>query len=250
MHKTYKTVIIDDEKNAQNSLIKIIENFCPELEIAGTAENVKSGINLILSEKPDIVFLDIEMPDGSGFDLLKQLPEHNFSLIFATGHNNFAIKAFKFNAVDYILKPVDIQDVINAVNRAVKNLNIYGNQNAIKQLLQSVNSDKPEKLVLKTSENIYIININDIIRCESDGSYTTFFLNNGKKILVSKNLKEYENMLKDKNFIRTHNSHLINLQYAERYSKSEGGVLYLQNGNQIPVSVRKKEAVLFALENF
>ncbi len=246
----YKAVIIDDEQNAQKALINIIDNFCSDIEIVNTAFNVDSGIKLIISENPDIVFLDIEMPDGTGFDLLEKLPARNFSLIFTTGHNDFAVKAFKFNAVDYILKPVDIQEVVNAVKRALSIKEKNDSDIIIRQLLESVKEKEQKKLILKTSEDIYIVNTEDIMRCESDGGYTTFFLKDGNNILVSKNLKEYEKLLKDYNFIRTHNSHLVNLNFVEKYGKTEGGILYLKNGSQIPVSVRKKETVLFALENF
>ncbi len=246
----YKAVIIDDEQNAQKAIINIIENFCSDVEIIGTAFDVKSGIKLIISENPDIVFLDIEMPDGTGFDLLQQLPNYDFSLIFATGHNDFAVKAFKFNAVDYILKPVDIQEVINAVKRALSIKEKSNKDIIIRQLLKSVKEKEHKKLILKTSKDIYIVNTEDIIRCESDGGYTTFFLKDGNNILVSKNLKEYEKLLKDYKFIRTHNSHLVNLNFVEKYGKTHGSILYLKDGSQIPVSVRKKEAVLFALENF
>ncbi len=246
----YKIVIIDDEENARKALAGIIEKFfSEEAVISGTADRVKSGIELIKTVDPDIVFLDIEMPDGTGFDILEKLPEHPFSLVFATGHNDFALKAFKFNAVDYILKPVDIQDVVKATKRAMQMRPVENNERIIQQLLQSVKKRENKKLILKTSEDIHVVNVEDIVRCESDGGYTTFFVEGGKSILVSKNLKEYENILQTYGFMRTHNSHLVNLNFVERYGKSAGGVLYLKDGTQIPVSVRKKEAVLYAVEN-
>lgn len=245
----YKSVIIDDEQNAREALEQILTNFCEDIAIVGKAENIKTGKDLILKTKPDIVFLDIEMPDGTGFDLLEQLPEHNFSLIFATGHNDFALQAFQYNALDYILKPVDIDDVINAVEKA-KKTKPQINEELVKQLLLSVNEKQHKKLILKTSEEIHIITVDDIIRCEAEGGYTTFYLTDRNKILISKNLKEYESILKNNGFIRTHNSHLVNMNYIEKYKKSDGGFLIMKDKTQIPVSLRKKEAVLDALENF
>ncbi len=247
----YKTVVIDDEENARKVSINILENFCNDIVISGTGYDVKSGIQIIRSAKPDIVFLDIEMPDGTGFNLLEQLSksERSFSLIFATGHNDFALKAFKYNAVDYILKPADIQDVILAIEKAKKQINPQINGMLIQQLLSSVKEKETKKLVLKTSDDIYIVNIEDIVRCQAEGGYTTFFIKDGKKILISRNLKEYEAILKSFYFIRTHNSHLVNLNFVEKYRKTEGGCLIMKDKSQIPVSVRKKEAVLQKLKN-
>ncbi|RLD51883.1 MAG: DNA-binding response regulator [Bacteroidetes bacterium] len=245
----FKAAVIDDEANARKNLITIINNYCDDINIVGQAENVKSGQKLILNKKPDIVFLDIEMPDGTGFDLLEKIPKRNFSLIFTTGHNDFALKAFQFNAVDYILKPVDIEDVINAVNKAKQIQKPELSEKIIKQLLISVKEKTNKKIILKTAETVFIVKVEEIIRCESDRGYTTFFIKDGKKIVISKNLKEYELLLKDFNFFRTHNSHLVNLNYVKQFQKTDGGQLIMKDNSKIPVSVRKKEAVLYKLEN-
>jgi two-component system, LytTR family, response regulator len=245
----YKAVLIDDEIKSRNLLKSILENYCSDIFVAGEAKDVKSGTELIRKEKPDIVFLDIEMPDGTGFDLLERVSEHQFFLIFATGHNDFAIKAFKYNAIDYIPKPADIEDVKDAVERIKKTQNLQINEKLVKQLLFSVNEKQKRKLVLKNSDEIHIVDIGDIIRCEAEGGYTTFFLKGGKKIIISKNLKEYEEILKYESFIRTHNSHLVNLCFVEKYRKADGGFLIMNDKSQVPVSIRKKESVLDALEN-
>ena len=245
----YNAVIIDDDKNARNALRNILENFSTEISIVAEGKNVADGVNVIKSAHPDIVFLDIEMPDGTGFDVLKQVRPYDFSLIFVTGHNDFAIKAFKFNALDYILKPADIEDVIAAVEKAKQKQSPKMNEMILSQLLSSMNEQKQKKIILKTSEDIFILNIEDIIRCESDGGYTTFYTKTGQKIMVSKNLKEYESILKNHHFIRTHNSHLVNLNYVSQFRKTDN-MLIMKDSSVIPISVRKKEAVLFALENF
>ncbi len=246
----YKTIIIDDEKNIQNLLKNIISEYCDQLEIIGTAENVKQATELIIKTNPDIVFLDIDMPDGTGFDLLQNLDKRNFSLIFCTAFNEFAIKAFKYNAIDYILKPFDIQDVVSAAKKAVENSSLKQKDSTIKNLLSFYKNEdrKEEKIILKTSANIYIVKINEIYHCQADGSYTTFYTIDNKKITVSKNLKEYETIFNEHNFIRIHQSHLINLNFVDRIHKTGFTSVVMKNGKEIPISIRKKDALLNALE--
>ncbi len=247
----YKIVIIDDEKNIQNSLKHIIEDYAEDVQIAGIAYNVKSGIETINEIKPDIVFLDIEMPDGTGFDLLTQLKNTNFSLIFCTAHDGFAIKAFKYNAIDYVLKPFDIQDVVSAVEKAKKNLNLKHKNTTIDYLLSDFKNpnNKNENLIIKTATDIYVVKISEIYNCESEKGYTTFKFKGDRKITVSKNLKEYEGILKNHNFIKTHQSHLVNISYIDRFHKKDGTYIVLKNGREIPISARKKEAVISVIEN-
>lgn len=245
----YKVILIDDEKKVQDSLNYILENFSKDVEVVGTAYNVETGVEIIKTLQPDIVFLDIEMPDGTGFDLLQQFSKIKFSLIFCTGHNGFAIKAFKYNAIDYVLKPFDIEDVIVAVEKAKENFNLKQKDVTIKQLLEYNGSEKKaEKILLKTSTDVFIVQISDIYNCESEKGYTTFKFEGEKKITVSKNLKEYEDLLKKHNFIKTHQSHLVNLNFVERYIKKNGGYVVMKNGREIPISTRKKESFMFALE--
>lgn len=246
----YKIVIVDDEKNIQDSLRYIVEEFSKDVQVVGIANNVVTGLKTIKQQQPDIVFLDIEMPDGTGFDLLKQLSNRNFSLIFCTGHDGFAIKAFKYNAIDYVLKPFDIEGVMLAVEKAKQNLKLKQKDLTIKHLLEYKKTEtKRENLILKTATDVFIVKINDIYNCESEKGYTTFKFEGDKKITVSKNLKEFEEILKKHDFIKTHQSHLVNMNYVERFHKKDGGYLVLRNGREIPISIRKKENILQVLEN-
>jgi len=242
-----KTVIVDDEKRARESIADMIALYCPKLNIAGVADSVLSGLEVIKTEKPDLVFLDIKMQDGTGFDLLNRIENKNFALIFLTAYDEYAIKAFKFSAVDYLLKPLDPDELILAVNKAVED--IENNKMNISTLIENLNSIKKDnkKIVLKTTDSIHLISINDIIRLESTGNYTKFYLVNQKPIMVSHTLKDYDDILTEYGFFRVHQSHLVNLQHIIRLDKADGGVIVLTNNEQAPISIRKKEAFLKAL---
>lgn len=237
-----KAIIIDDEKNGRSTLISLIKENCPELEIMGEAFNVESGIDLIERVHPDIIFLDIEMPDGTGFDLLSKIDSVDFDVIFVTAYDKYAVKAFQFSAIDYLLKPVSHELLISAIQKLKKNFNVKDLTNKIDALLE--NAKKLEKLVLPTSEGVHIIKIENIIRCSADDYYTVFHLKDGNKITVSKTLKEYANTLEDLNFFRTHQSHLINLEYVDRFVNTDGGYVVMQNGDNIEVSRRRKKLLL------
>lgn len=248
----YKVVLIDDEKMIQKSLKGILDNFVEDVAVVATPMNVAQGVEAIKEHQPDIVFLDIEMPDGTGFDLLKQLPKIDFSLVFCTASNLHAIKAFKYNAIDYILKPFDIKDVVSSVKKAKDSLKMKQQQVSVDQLLSFMqNSKKPkEKLVLKTLSDMFVVPINDIYNCQSDGNYTIFMFKDERKIMVSNNLKSYEPILLQHNFIRVHRSHIININHIDRIQKKEGGTIVLTNGKEIPVSGRRKDAILEAIGEF
>ena len=245
-----KIIIIDDEARARKSIADMLK-FCPQnISLIAEAENVEKGIKAISKHNPDIVLLDINMPDGSGFDLLKKLNKLNFKIIFITAYEEYAIQAFEFSAIDYILKPVDPEKLFDAINKAhklVEQENLSLKLNALFANLEN-SASKNKKLVLKTTESIYIVNTNDIIRCESDAGYTNFYLLNGKKILVSRNLKEFEDMLEDFGFYRIHQSNLINLKYIDHYSKIDGGMVIMKDNSSLPVSRRKKESFLKLLD--
>ncbi|MBI9037232.1 MAG: response regulator transcription factor [Bacteroidales bacterium] len=245
-----KIIIIDDEARTRKSIADILK-FCPQnISLVAEAENVDTGIKAISKYNPDIVLLDINMPDGSGFDLLKKLDKLNFKIIFITAYEEYAVRAFEFSAIDYILKPVDPQKLFDAINKAYKLVeqeNINLKLNALFANLENSASEN-KKLILKTAESIFIVNTNDIIRCESDAGYTNFYLLNGKKILVSRNLKEYEDMLDGFGFYRIHQSNLINLKYIDHYSKTEGGTVVMKDNSSLPVSRRKKESFLKLLD--
>lgn len=246
-----RAIVIDDIETIRKNNIAIIKLACPNISIIGQADSVASGINLIKQLSPDLVFLDVEMPDGTGFDLLQKLKPINFKVIFITGYEDFAIRAFRFSAIDYLLKPLNPEDLTEAVKKVedvmgkeifdIKLSNLFTNLERPKDL---------QKLVLKTADRIYSVNIQDILSCESDKNYTTFNFINAPKLVVSTNLKEYETLLSPYNFFRTHKSHLINMAYFDHFIKTDGGnTIVMKNKINVPLSVRKKEEFLILLEN-
>lgn len=246
---TAKAIIIDDELRARTTLSQMLNMYCPTIEITGQADSVLSGLTLIKQINPDIVFLDIKMPDGTGFDLLNRLEKINFALIFLTAFDEYAVKAFKFSAVDYLLKPIDPDELTAAVDRAIDTLKNKTNQLA--PLIENLKTIRREskKIVLKTAESIYLVSIADIIRCESTGNYTRFFLTDKKAILVSRTLKDYDELLTEYGFYRVHQSHLVNLSHINRLDKADGGVIIMNDGQQVPISTRKKDALIKAIND-
>ncbi len=240
-------VIIDDEQKARDTIRNILKLSQARLEILGEAASVIEGFDLIIREKPNLILLDINMPDGTGFDLLKKFDSFNFKVIFITAYEEYAVKAFKFSALDYILKPFQAGELLRAVEKAGEAIDNEKTELKFKTFLS--NLDKLKKVVLRTAESIHIINLNDIIRLESDVNYTRFFLANGKKLLVSKTLKEYDEMLGESGFFRSHQSHLVNLDHILSFEKTEGGHLIMADESQVPVSSRKREALFKIFES-
>jgi two-component system LytT family response regulator len=245
MTKPLKTLIVDDESDAVNFIRSIIREYCPNLEVIGSANSAKDGTKLIIEQQPELVFLDVEMPHGSGFDLLAQFPKKMFDVIFITAFNQYALKAIKFSAVDYILKPININEFVEAVDKVVEkrtqliNLNInYG------ELLENLKSTLPTKLAIPTFEGMEYLNTKEIVRIEADRSYCWFHLTEKRKYLVSKNLKDYQDLLSDRNFFRPHNSHLVNLGFVKKYVRQEGGYIEMTDGSQIPISRIKRDLFL------
>lgn len=244
-----QAVIIDDERHSRATLKNMLEKFCPEVQLIDEADGYKTGVEVIRKLKPDVIFLDIQMPDGSGFRVLEDTRDENYGVIFTTAYDNFAIKAFKYSALDYLLKPIDAEELQNSVKKVKKNINRDTNP-GIDVLLESLKESKqPEKIVLSTFEGMHVVEIDQIIRCQSDNYYTRFYFKDNKELMVSKTLKEYEQLLKEHNFIRPHKSHLVNIKYIKSYIKVAGGHILLTNDEQIPVSRRKKEMVLQVLNN-
>lgn len=246
-----RAVIVEDEKRSRETLLGLLEMYCKNVEIVGEAESVQEGLKLIHNQNPDVVFLDIQMPDGSGFKLLEQIENINFDVIFTTAYDQFAIKAIRYSALDYLLKPIYPDDLKNAVKKAEENKKIQKSNENIKVLLENINRPPAEspKIILSTSEKINVIKIDDILRCESDNYYTMFYFTNGDRLLVSKTLKEQEELLSGHNFIRPHKSHLVNVKYIKSYLKTDGGVILMENGSKIPVSRRKKEHIIDIINN-
>lgn len=241
-----KAICIDDEPRARESIIDLLKLSKTDVEIVGEADGVESGLLAIEKHSPDLVFLDIQLGDGTGFDLLKRLPKINFKLIFITAYEEFALRAFKFSALDYLLKPLNPTDFFSALNKAKILQEKESQQKHFEALLSHLNPDdkKRRKLVLRTAESIHLINIQSIVRCEASSGYTEFILDNGKTILVSKGLIEYDELLSTCGFIRTHQSHLININFIESYEKTEGGYILMQDKTIVPVSNRKKESII------
>jgi two-component system LytT family response regulator len=234
-------VIIEDEKNAQEVLENMLSLINKDINILGIAENVPDAIKLITKKKPQVVFLDIHLKNGTGFDVLEGLEDYKGKIVFTTAYENYAIKAFKYSAFDYILKPINplelkttITELSKEVNKSIK----Y--KEMLKVHKESIEIKEDAKIILKTINNQYVIFIRDIIRCESEGAYTKFFLKN-KTHLTSKNLKFYDEILSEHNFIRTHQSHLVNSKYIKRINSNN--YLELKDDSQIPISARKKTLV-------
>ena len=244
-------LIIDNEINIRTGLKHMITVFCPFVVNCIEANGVQSGIKRIEEENPDIVFLDVELDDGTGMDLLSQLEDISFALIFITAHDKYAVDAFKFSAIDFLLKPIDSDDLIKALDKAKnQQKNKLFNQQ-LKVMQESLNkiTSKEKRIVLKDSNSIYFINVIDIVRCESSGQYTEFYIEGMKKLVISRSLKEYEELLTYYGFIRPHHSHLINTSKILRFDKVNGGVLIMENLDEIPVSHRKKPQILNVLDN-
>jgi two-component system LytT family response regulator len=245
-----RTVIIEDEEQKRLALRRMLTEIRNDVEIVGEAVNVIEGKQLILKTSPDLLLLDIKLPDGTGFDLLEQLEHISFKIIFVTAYDEYAVKAFKFSAVDYILKPVSAADLMNAIDKAAHILLAEYNLK-INTLLNNHRSPAREekRIILKTIDKIHVIRIQDIVRCESDSNYCHFFLKDGKKITTSKPLKEYAGLFNEHGFFRVHKSHLVNLNQVTRFDKSEGGDVIMETGDRIPVSSYKKDELLEYLES-
>ncbi|MBL7918174.1 MAG: response regulator transcription factor [Bacteroidia bacterium] len=246
------TLIIEDEQKSVDVLMKIIEKNCPELKIIGTAKNVTQGVEMIKALKPELVFLDITMPDGSGFDLLEKVQGQKFDLIFATASNEYAVRAFKYSACDYLLKPIDIDELKAAVKRVLERKSNEPDMQNLNFLIQQLkkSDDNFQKITLPTGNAYEIVNVKDIIRCEADGSYTYFYLSDKRKLMVSASLKHYEELLPEADFIRVHHHNLINMNHVVRFLKEDGGYAIMSDGSKIEVSRRKKDLFMDRLKSY
>ena len=226
-----KAVIIDDEPAMQEVNSRLLAEYFPEIDIVGIADSVKTGVRLIQKVKPDLVLLDIELKDGSGFQLLQKLKPYDFKVVFITGFHSFAIKAIKFSALDYIVKPVNETEFQQAIERAVELIDKSESTDAqLNVLMKSLQKETmSKKLVLRTAESLHVVDISDIYFCKSDNSYTTFYFKDNENILVSKGLKDYENLLADYGFYRAHQSYLVNLNQIKKVDKSDGGFIIMKN---------------------
>lgn len=236
-----KAVIVDDEQDARDFIESIIHQFFKEIEISGKATSVVEGIKAIVKYKPDLVFLDIEMQDGTGFDLLDAIPERNFDVIFITAYGQYALKAFKYSAVNYLVKPIEVEEFTHVIKKLIKKLPTSklfdDNYNILKE---NYNARTPLKLVVPSALGQEYINISDIIRFEADGRYTHIYLTGGNKLTVTKPLAEFTALITDKYFYRTHRSHLINLNMVKIYGKREGGSIIMVDGSEVAIARDKR----------
>jgi len=242
-------LILDDEAQSRSALRAKLELFCLEVTDIREASTVDEAWDLLIEVQPDIVFLDIHLGGEVGFALLDRInvdePQWQGSVIFVTAHEAYALRAIKFSALDYLLKPVDPEELVKAVRKA--ELNSEGNQGSL-SVLQSNLASENKKMVISSSDGLYILSVNEIMHCESTSNYTTFYLWGGKKYIASKTLKEYENLLAPMGFKRIHKSHLVNMAYVTRYVTADGGYLLLKDESTVPVANRKKESLVTFLK--
>ncbi|MBE7169213.1 MAG: response regulator transcription factor [Williamsia sp.] len=241
-----KAVLIDDEKNALEMLEWQLQNYCPQVHIAALCQHADEGIAAIQKQAPQLVFLDIEMPRKSGFEVLLYFPDPLFDVIFTTAYDQFAIKAFRFAALDYLLKPIEAQELVAAVQRCEKKQHAVQFKDQLELFLQQYKQLAlvQATLPLATQEGIVFVRPETVVRCESFSNYTSFYFTGGAKLVVSKTLKEIEDMLHPHGFLRVHHSHLINLRQVSRYVKADGGYIKMSDCSQVPVSRQRKEFVL------
>lgn len=242
-----KALIIEDEQKSREMLSEILKKYYPQIAILGLAKNVAEAVELIEKTKPNLLFLDISMPDGTGFDVLEKTLGHKFDIIFTTATDKHALKAIKYSACDYLLKPIDLDELDSAIKRLEQKRSSYiPSMDNLQFLIQNLKraDDNYSKITLPTGNAFEIVPVKDIIRCEADGSYTNFFLVGGKKLMVSASLKHYEDLLPENDFIRIHHHHLVNMNHVIRFLKEDGGYAIMSDNSKLEISRRKKDAFL------
>lgn len=240
-----RTVLVDDETDSRIVLQRLLETYCSQVTVVGTAAGVDTAMLLIREMNPDLVFLDIEMIHGNGFDLLNKLQPLSFQVIFVTAFDEYAVKAFKYSAVDYLLKPVDIEELRNAVDKAMRMQDKF-DLSPIRILLENVGvlQLSQQKMAIPTINGLSFVAITDIIRFEAEGNCTAIYVTNGKTLMATKNIKDYELLLPEAIFCRIHNSHIINLQKIQKYQKGRGGQVIMEDGTAIEVASRRRQEFL------
>jgi len=247
MEATIRTVIVEDEQKSLLTLITLLERYCPDIKVIGTGNYVEAGIRVIRELKPELVFLDIAMPDGDAFDLLNRIGKVEFEIIFITAYNEYALKAFEFSALHYLLKPVNYTELQGAVNRYLK-LRSSSNIQTRLDILNNSLRNHFDKISLPSNEGLVIVEIQEIVRFEAAGNYSTVFFSKGVSMIVTKSLNQFEEILTGLNFIRIHNTHLINLRYVKKYHRGQGGTVTMNNGTEITVSRTRKNEFLKGLK--
>jgi two-component system, LytTR family, response regulator len=240
-----KAIIIDDEEDARSTLRAFVKQYCPQVEVIAEADGVQEGYRAVMANEPDLVFLDIQMDDGTGFHLLEKIRAPRFNVIFTTAYDEYAIKAFKYSAIDYLLKPIDPDELIEAVSKLKKDKE--GNEARIQNLIKNRDEKEMDRLTLSSQEGLTFVKLDNIMRLESDSNYTHFFLTTKEKITVPKSLKEYELILPESKFFRTHQSHIVNLNYVKKYMREDGGYVLMEDGSEVLVARRRKEEFISVL---
>jgi len=240
-----KAIIVDDEPYCISVLFTLLQKYCPEVELLASCSSGAEALKAIQNLQPDLVFLDVEMPRMNGFEMLEQLPSVDFHLVFTTSYDQYALKAIRFSAIDYLLKPIDREELQKAVQKVKQHFQRPMTQQ-LEILLQKIAQPSPaiSKVALPTMDGLQMVSVNSIISCESDSNYTIVLLKDKQKLVVSRTLKDIEEMLEDHSFARVHHSHLVNLNEIEKYMKGEGGYLIMSDGSSIDVSRSKKETLL------
>lgn len=242
-------VVVDDEDAPRNILVNLLKRRHPEVHLLGTAVDVPSGIELVRKADPHVLFLDIELKDKTGFDLLRALGNDRPHVIFTTAHESYAVKAIRFSALDYLLKPIDAQELAEAINKAIEATRVSQKPPMVDMLLKNIDRSIGDRVIaLPVSDGLELVHVNEIVVCESDSNYTTLHMRDEKRMVISRTLKEFEDLLGEQEFIRVHNSYLISKKHIRKYVKGEGGEAIMSNGMSIAVSRRKKQELMDALE--
>ncbi|MFC2102540.1 LytR/AlgR family response regulator transcription factor [Bacteroidota bacterium] len=249
MEEKIRTVLVDDDRSSMLTLESLLKKFFPSIEIVGKGDTVAKAIHEINATDPDLVFLDISLPDGEGFDVIEQTSDKNYEVIFITAYDQYAVKAFEFSALHYLVKPVSLDGLKDAVGRFTELKTDEHLDDKINVLKDSL-KNKNEKIIIPSSEGLNVVRLSDIVRLEADDVYTYFFLTDGNRLMASRPLNNYERILEDLPFSRIHAKHLVNLMYIKRYVKGKGGSVIMEDNTEVEVSVRKKPDFLAKLKNF
>ncbi len=245
-----KTIIVDDESGSRKVLRRYLTDYCPDVEIVAEAGDVAATVDLIRDNNPDLVFLDIEMPGGNGFELLTHFPNPQFQIIFVTAYQEYALRAFQISAMGYILKPVRIKILKEAVAKAKKHFDAERFREQLDVMQEALKKkDSASKLVISTNEGMHFISLEEVLYMEADGAYTIFHLTNGKEFVASKRIGEFEENIKNPKIFKPHRSYLVNLEFITRYTKSDGGRIFMENGAEIPVARSKRQEFLKFIGN-
>jgi two-component system LytT family response regulator len=243
--------VVDDESSVRNAIIKLLSDEFPDVEVISSAGTLKSAYEAIMRQAPDLLFLDVELPDGNGFKLLKMISPVNFKVIFITGHQEYALDAIKVSALDYILKPFDKDELRSAIEKARELINQDEQNIKLQALSENLLGKKTlKRIILSTIDNLNLVSVEDIIRAEADSNYTVFWLKEDRKIMVSRTIKEYDELLSGSGMIRVHQSHLVNVAYIDKFVKRDGGYLKLKDGTTIPVSPNLKKKVIQHIKDY